>query len=141
MFSDHYFGQAPKCYLFEKAIDASLVFVPVLQKLAVTAPSPFVAIIALNWLEVAPRVTQMPLLLALTAAALDAYPDDRNFWINHGIGRRICTWMDSVREKHPEAFASGADSRPDVDRLLARLVAVGVVEARRFEVVLNEAVT
>ncbi|NGO54299.1 NACHT domain-containing protein [Allomesorhizobium camelthorni] len=136
-FSDHHFGQAPKCYLFEKAIDPSLVFVPVLQKLAVTAPSPFVAIIALNWLEVAPQLAQAPLLLALTAAALEVYPDDRSFWIDHGIGRRVSKWMDAVRVSHPEAFAPNADARPEIDRLLAKLVAVGVVEARRLEVVLD----
>ncbi len=136
-FNDHDFGQTPRCYLPINAIEKSLVFIPTLQELAVSAPSPFVAIVVLNLLEVAPRVAQMPFLLAFSSAALDTYPDDRDFWIDLGIGRRICQWMASVRDEHPGAFGLGADNRPEIDRLLARLVAVGVVEAHRLEVVLN----
>ena len=137
-FNDQDFGQHPKCYLFEKAVPASDVFIPPLQALSITAPSSFVAIALLNWLEVSPRLPQLPLLLAFGAAAVEVYPDDRNFWIDLGIGQRICSWLEVIRGMHPEAFKVSAPHRDTIDQLLVRLVAVGVVEARRLEIILSQ---
>lgn len=138
-FNDHVFGQHPKCYLFEKAVPKSDVFIAPLQALVVTAPSSFVAIALLNWLDVAPRLPQLPLQLAFAAAAVEVYPDDRTFWIDHGIGRRVCSWLEVIRGLHPDEFAEKAQRRDAIDKLLARLVAVGVVEARRLEIALSGA--
>jgi hypothetical protein len=137
-FNDHYWGQAPKCYLFEKAIEPSTVFIASLQTLAVKAPSPFVAICVLNWLEISPRLPQLPLLIAFATTAIDAYPDDRAFWIDHGIGRRICRWLDKMREIHPAQFSVSTQHRDATDKILAHLVALGVVEARRLEITLSK---
>jgi hypothetical protein len=136
-FNDHDFGQHPKCYLFAKAAAASDVFIAPLQSLAVTAPSSFVAVTLLNWIEVSPRLPQMPLLLAFAASAIEVYPDDRVFWVDHGIGRRVCAWLENIRGLHPDEFAAHAEYRAAIDTLLARLVAVGVVEARRLEIALS----
>ena len=90
----------------------------------------------LNWLEVSPRPTQLPLLVAFAAASIEGYPDDRQFWVDHGIGRRVCVWLESLREADAGAFEAGSAHRVDIDKLLARLVGVGVVEARRLEMAL-----
>lgn len=134
-FNDHHFGRGPKTYLLPEGIPASDVFIPVLQQLALSATSLFTANVLLNWLEVAPRVPQLSLLLAFGAAAFESFPDDRFFWIDHGIGKRVCAFLDFMRTAHPEALS--LSTRASIDTLLANLVAVGVVEARRLEIELQ----
>jgi hypothetical protein len=131
------FGQAPACYLSPGAIPRSDPFIAGLQELAVSAPSAYVAVLLLNWLEVAPRLPQLPLLLAFGRAALEVYPDDRLFWIDYDIGRRICAWLEKLRAIDAAPFAEGAATRGEIDRLLARLVAIGVMGARRLELAIS----
>lgn len=132
-FNDAGIMQAPKCYLFENAALRSMAFIPILQDLASAAPSPFVAIILFNWIEVAPRIEQLPIVLGFSAAALDAYPDSRVFWNDHGIGNRACKWLQTMLSEHVEVFAADAAFRPELDRILASLVAIGVAQAAHLE--------
>jgi hypothetical protein len=118
-------------------VESSLGFGPLLERAAANAPSLFVALIVLNWVETAPRIEHIRLVLALAKSAVEAYSDDRTFWIDHGIGRRVCSWLGGLQRLHPNAFAPGADARPAIDRLLATLVAYGVVEARHLELTLQ----
>jgi hypothetical protein len=137
-FNDQSFGQSPKCYLYKPAIPRTDEFLPVLQQLVESAPCLFVAIIALNLLEVAPRSEQMPLLLTGVKAWLASYPDDRTFWTDHGIGRRTCAWIEMIKETEPATLASDTSIRAEVDGILSALVALGVAEATRLEVVLGQ---
>ncbi|WP_395647982.1 hypothetical protein [Terricaulis sp.] len=129
-FNEHEFGQTPRSYLPAVMVERSLVFLSVLHKLAVAAPSPFVAIITLNYLDVAPRAEQLPLLLAFTDAAIEAYPADRSFWIDHGIGPRVCRWLETLFDARPAAISA---ERATIDLILAKLVAIGVTEAHALE--------
>jgi hypothetical protein len=135
-FCHHYFGQAPKSYLRPIAVERAVTFLPVLEALVASAPSPFIALAALSTVEVAPRMEQLSLVRALGLACLRAYPSDRQFWVDHGIGRRLCLWLEAVVTANPTAFSPAADFRPEVDTLLAGLVAIGVPEARRIEMLL-----
>ena len=137
-FNDYGFGQAPRCYLFEKAVEPSLVFLPLLERMAVSTPCLFVALLVLNWVETSPKLQQMPLVLAFATASVEAYSADRVFWIDHGIGRRICQWLDGLRQAHGSAFSSDVNARSAIDRILAKLVAIGVVDARRLELALQQ---
>lgn len=132
-FNDLPFGQAPKCYLFEKAAIHSLPFLTILQDLAKAAPSPFVAMIFLNWLEVAPRIDQLSAILSFSSAALVAYPDSRNFWIDKGIGRRICKWLEMIMSDLRTNMTGNALVRTELERILGVLVGIGVSEAKSVE--------
>ena len=132
------FGEGPKCYLLEKAALHSSPFLPILEKLAKAAPSPFVAMILLNWLEVAPRIDQISAILTFSSAALVAYPDSRNFWIDKGIGRRICKWLEIVLPELKATFSDNDSVRTEVERILSLLVAIGVAEAKSAEERLHE---
>ncbi|MBX3429961.1 MAG: hypothetical protein KF779_10295 [Hyphomonadaceae bacterium] len=133
-FNELEFRQTPRSYLPAAMVDRSLIFLPVLQDLAVAAPSPFVAIITMNYLEVSARAEQLPLLLAFAEAAVAAYPSDRSFWIDHGVGRRVCRWLETLFDTHPEVITG---DRATLDLLLARLVAIGVTEAHALETKLH----
>lgn len=132
-FNDHMFGQGSKCYLFEKGVERVGPFLPVLGKLVSNGPSPFVTLLLLNLLEVAPRAEQLEVLVDAGRAWIEAYPDFRQLWIDHGVGRRWCLLMESIRARSLTSFADSAPLRPAIDTLVASLIALGVPEATRLE--------
>lgn len=132
-FNDHGFTQPTKTYLLPKGIDRLDSFLPVLEKLVQTGPSLFVAFVTLNLLEVSPRSAHLAFMLGAAKAWLNSYPDDKHFWVDHGIGRRVCSWIEEARLQQPVLFDIDAPSRFDVDRLLAGLISLGVAEAKRLE--------
>lgn len=132
-FNDHHFGQGSKCYLYEKGAERTGPFLPVLIKLVQAGPSPFVALVLLNLLEVAPRAEQLDVLVAAGTTWLGAYPDFRQLWVDHGVGRRWCLVVEAIRARNPESIGPTALCRPVIDDVIAALVAQGVPEASRLE--------
>ncbi|MDC7690375.1 hypothetical protein [Vogesella indigofera] len=132
-FNEHMFGQGSKCYLFEKGVERVGPFLPVLGKLVSKGPSPFVALVLLNLLEVAPRAEQLDVLVGAGSAWIEAYPDFRQLWIDHGVGRRWCLLMEAILARSPISFSHSAPLRPAIDTLVASLIALGVPEATRLE--------
>jgi len=132
-FNDHMYGQGSKCYLLEKGVERVDPFLPVLSKLVSNGPSPFVALVLLNLLEVAPRAEQVDVLVEAGRIWIEAYPDFRQLWIDYGLGRRWCLVMDAIRARSPSSFSNSAPLRPAIDNLVASLVALGVPEATRLE--------
>jgi|HubBroStandDraft_1064217.scaffolds.fasta_scaffold804427_1 hypothetical protein len=53
---------------------------------------------------------------------LAAHPDNKEFWIDQGIGRRVCSLMERILEPDPKPFASDQPLRKDIDSLLETLV-------------------
>lgn len=132
-FNDHGHFHPTKCYLRPKGIDRLDPFVPVLQELVKSGPCLFVAVVVLNLLEVSPRPTHLPFIVGIAGAWLTSYPDDNSFWIDHEIGRRVCSSIDAIFSLDPKLFGVDQALRNDVDRLLAGLVRLGVPEAHRLE--------
>ena len=125
--------QPAKCYLLPKAVDRLDPFLPVLEKLVESGPSLFVAIVTLNLLEVSPRSAHLPFMVTAAMTWLKSYPNDSDFWVDHGIGRRVCVWIEEVRRQEPSLLDTDKPVRFDVDRLLAALISLGVADAKRLE--------
>ncbi len=136
-FNDYGIGQSPRCYLPSVCIDRLAPFLPVLEKLVESGPSLFVALATLSLLEVSPRSTHLPFLVAAAKAWLGSYTEDSEFWVAHGIGRRICVLIEEIRKAEPAILDTIWTIRSDLDRVLAALVSLGVPEARRLEQALN----
>jgi len=132
-FNDHNFGRGSKCYLFEKGAERIGPFLPVLGKLVREGPSPFVALVLLNLLEIAPRVEQLELLVSAGSTWIDVYPDFRQLWVDHAVGRRWCLLIEEIRIQSPTCFSHHAPLRSRIDSLIATLIALGVPEATRLE--------
>lgn len=122
-----------KCYLLPPGIDRLPPFLPVLQQLARSGPSLSVASIAMSLLEVSPRPIQLPFVVAAAKTWVDSYPDDTRFWIDYRIGRRVCVWIENILGQDAALLGESHPQRSEVDRLMAALVRVGVVEARQLE--------
>lgn len=132
-FNDYMYGQGSKCYLLEKGVERVGPFLPILGKLVRKGPSPFAAMALLNLLEVTPRAEQLDVLVEAGSVWLEAYPDFRQLWIDHGMGCRWCLLMEAIRARSPIRFSSSAPLRPAIDNLVASLIALGVPEATRLE--------
>lgn len=132
-FNDYGFAQPANCYLPPGCIDRLAPFLPVLEQLVQSGPSHFVASVTLNLLEVSPRSAHLPFMVAAVQAWLGSYPDDSEFWVAHGFGRRACVWFEEIGRQEPALFVNNRAMRLDLDRLLAALVSLGVAEARRLE--------
>jgi hypothetical protein len=132
-FNQHGFVRPTKCYLLPPGVDRLLPFLPVLEQLALRGPSLPVAVFVMNLLEVSPRPAHLPFVVAAARAWVYRYPDDPQFWIGYGIGRRLCLWMESVFGQDGSLLEEGKPQRCEVEQIIAALVRVGVVEARRIE--------
>ena len=137
-FNDHGFDQPPNCYLFPKSIDWLDPFLPVLGKLVESNSSLFVVLATLNLLEVSPKSKHLSFIVRAAMSWLASRPDDSDFWVDHGIGRRVCAWIEEVCRQTPALLNIDDEVRVDVDRLLAALVSLGVAEARRLEKALQK---
>ena len=135
-FNVYGFAAPAQCYLLPNGIDRLDAFLPVLEQLIEHGPSLFVAFVTLNLLEVSPRSAHLPFLVTAAKAWLRGYPDHRDFWVDYGIGRRVCVWIEEVRRQEPTLFDRNEAMRMDVDRLLAKLITLGVAEASRLETAL-----
>lgn len=132
-FNQHGFVRPTKCYLLPPGIDRLLPFLPVLEQLARSGPSLSIAVFVMNLLEVSPRPGHLPFAVAAAKAWVDSYPGDTQFWISYGIGRRLCLWMEIVFGQDGTLLEEGKPLRIEVERIIAALVRVGVVEAGRIE--------
>jgi len=132
-FNDHHFMQNTKCYLYATGVERIAPFLPLLGRMVQSAPSPFVALVLLNLLEVTPRPEHLDVLVVAGRGWLDTYPDFRSFWIDHGFGRRWCLIVDSIRAQAPTAVNSNLQIRFDIEDIVATLVGLGIPEASRLE--------
>jgi hypothetical protein len=137
-FNDHHLAQSTKCYLYTKGVERIDAFIPLLVKLVQSAPSPFVALVLLNLLEVGPRPEHLDVLVVAGRAWLDAYPDFRPFWIDHSIGRRWCLIVESIRTQAPSTVGLNLPIRAELDSIVAALIGLGVPEASRLEEALSK---
>jgi hypothetical protein len=133
LFNVYWSVQPPKCYLYPKGIDRMDPFLPLLKEIAEGGQFFLAVICLLNLLEVAPRATHLPVIVAAGKSWLSAFPGDRCFWIEQGTGRRVCSVMQSIFSLDPNLFGLTAALRKEIDALLERLVQMGVPEARRLE--------
>jgi len=136
-FNDHNFAANTKSYLLEKGAEGVGPFLPVLARLVHSGPSPFVALVLLNLLEVAPRAEHLSLLDQAGKNWLATYPDFRSFWIDHGFGKRWCEIVEKIYALDSAAINADAAIHEDIEGIIAELVGLGVPESNRLEELLN----
>lgn len=136
IFFNDYVLRQTSSYLTPKAMERFGPFVSQLVDLLARGPSYFLALVTMDLLEVAPSASLLPILVAGAEAWIASYGDYTAFWVEHGIGRRLCAWVDQVRQSAPEALAADKPERRSMDAILAVLVRLGVAEARLLEAAL-----
>lgn len=136
IFFNDYGLQKTSTYMTPNAMERVAPFLPALIDFLASEPSYFVALVTMDLLEVSPNASLIPVLVAGGKAWVARYGEDVSFWVKHGIGRRLCTWVDQIREGSPEALAADRPERQTIGTILAMLVRLGVAEARVLEIAL-----
>jgi hypothetical protein len=134
LFNEYWsFRPPPKCYLKPKGIEHLTPFFPLLKQVAESAQFLLAVIALLNLFEVAPRAAHLEVIVAAGKGWLVAQPNAKEFWIDQGIGGRLCSLMEAILSLDPNAFGLDRPLRKDIDALLGNLVRIGVAEAYQLE--------
>ncbi len=93
----HEFGRGPRCYLLPPGALRADLLLPMLTQLAEqAASSTFVAVAFLGLLEVEPRANRLMFLARAAEVWWGTHGASSEFWIDHGIGPRLCDWIDKA---------------------------------------------
>jgi len=133
IFFNEYLLRRTATYLTPKAVERLHPFLPALTDLLTHGPNYFVALVTMDLLEVSPDSSLLPVLVAGGKAWILSYEDDTSFWVEHGIGGRLCAWIEKISKVSPEALAPDKPERQAIDNILALITRLGVAEARLLE--------
>jgi hypothetical protein len=93
----HEIGRGPRCYVLPPGVARVDLLLPMLTHLAEQAAgSTFVAIAFLGLLEVEPHMNRLMFMARAVAVWWRVQGANAEFWIDHGIGRRLCDWIDKA---------------------------------------------
>ncbi len=93
----HHMGQGPRCYVLPPGAARADLLLPMVTPLAEhAAGSTFVALAFLGLLEVEPHANRLMFMAREVAAWWREQGANAEFWIDHGIGRRVCDWIDKA---------------------------------------------
>lgn len=128
----HEMGREPRCYIGPLGAARADLLLPMLAQLAEQAAgSTFVAIAFLGLLEVEPHANRLMFMTRTVAAWWRVQGANAEFWVNHGIGRRVCDWIDKAVLAAP-ASPTVLDS-PDLTGVVDILAQCGTPLARALE--------
>jgi len=86
----------------------------------------------LNFMEVAPRGEELSFVVGCIENWLERFPDSNRFWIEWGVGARISSVLITIFRDSPPTFEP-TDLRSRIDKILGRLVGLGVAQAHEME--------
>ena len=132
------FREPPTCYLLEKGIDGLGPFLPLLGELTENGPFLFAATTLLNLLEVSPKPAHLPLIVAAGKTWFASHPRDTEFWVENGVGRRMCIVIEAIVELDPGLVGRTQIARKEIEGFLGVLIGMGVSEAHLLEETLRQ---
>jgi hypothetical protein len=107
---------------------------PILTALVTGAPSSgYLAALFLNLVESSPRAALLRFVVQATTAWCSAYGVDTNFWLERGIGSRVCAWLERTFTADPTLPGVLHGINGDLMNCLDILVRSGVAQAREIE--------
>jgi hypothetical protein len=126
-------GHHGKAYIPEKW-DGLPKTMPVLTELVKAAsPSGYIATTFVTMIEASPSPELLPFVVAAMTAWRAAYGDDSNFWIEKGIGTRVCAWLEKTLRADEHIAEHAAAVREELSRCLDTLVRAGIAQANAIE--------
>ena len=129
--------QPPRCYLPPAVVGLLNPFLPVLEQLVRSGPHFFVALVALNLIEVSPRRVHLEFIVTAAESWLAKHPENSGFWVEQGIGARFCALIDAIQGEQSPFLDHEPLLRDRVYGVLSILVGLGVAEAARLEQMLT----
>ncbi len=125
--------QGTRSYLVPAVADRLDPLLEPMRSLQAGGPTAFVALCTMNMLLVAPRARHLDFILAAVEAWFERLPSDAGIWITTGTGRKVVEWFAVAIIEESGLLGPAHPERGRIDRVLGRLVAVGVAEAHELE--------
>lgn len=123
-----------KCYINPSGAEKMNGFLPLLSDLAVdAASSQYVVTMFMDLIELRVHSGNLGYLVRSACAWLSSYPADTAFWVDLGMGRRVCEWLAEAMRTDAGTFLGASAPIAEIDRLLDALVRIGAAAARPVE--------
>ena len=131
--NDYDWFRPPRCYLPPAIVGLLNPFLPVLEQLVRSGPHFFVTLVGLNLIEVSPRRVHLEFIVTAAESWLANHPDNSEFWVEQGIGARLCALINAIRGEQSLFLEPESSLRGRIYGVLSILVGLGVAEAARLE--------
>lgn len=105
--------------------------IPLFVKCISSAPSHAVAVFTMNLVEVEFMPSHKPMVLALADSCLKTGIVDRGFWINTGIGARVCSYFDKLLGAIADRESVNILGQ-ELDDIVNQFILIGIPEAQRL---------
>lgn len=124
----HEMGRGSTCYVLPAGIPRVASLLPMLTEIAEqAAASTFVALAFLNLLEVEPDASRLEFLSRAMAAWWLSHQVSTEFWIDPGIGSRICAWIEKAVVV--DGASTAVPSKPHLTTMMDTLIRCGIPAA------------
>ena len=132
------FRQPPRCYVAPGDIPRVIPFIPLLANLAGKAPSLSIALMALSIASGSLETPFVEFLAGALYACLQRFPDDTRIWIDYGVGKEFCEWMENVVSPKGREVLDALAVRAYIEEIVSNLILLGLPEAVTLETALSK---
>ncbi len=132
------FRQPPRCYVDASDIPRAVPFIPLLANLAVKAPSLSIALMVLSIASVSIEAPFSKFVTRALHACLQGFPDDTRFWVDYGVGKDFCKWVENVMSTKGVEVLDTLAVRGPVEEIVSNLIRLGLPEAAALETALSK---
>jgi hypothetical protein len=132
------FRQPPRCYVDVRDIPRAIPFIPLLANLVDKAPSLSIALMVLSIAPVSTDALFVGFVAGALHACLRRFPDDTRFWIDYGVGKDFCKWVEDVVSTKGVGVLDALAMRGPVEEIVANLIRLGLPEAATLESALSK---
>jgi hypothetical protein len=67
-------------------------------------------------------------------ACLKRFPDDTKFWVDYGVGKKFCGWIEGIISANgSKVLDDDMGVRAPVEEIVSNLIRLGVVQAANLE--------
>jgi len=134
--TSHALRAPPQRYVPAASMSRVVPFIPLLTELVTKAPSLHTALMALSIVRGTADVSFLAFGVTAVHACMKRFPDDTQLWLDYGVGKQFCGWIESVLKAAGLALLSRVGLRSNVDAVISNLIRLGVPEATALETAL-----
>jgi hypothetical protein len=120
--TSHAFRAPPQCYVTALGVPRAIPFIPLLAELAGEAPGLYVVLLTMSIVPVSPDYPFLAFGVNAVQACMNRFPDDTQLWLDYGVGKKFCTWIEGVLARGGEALLEEAGVRASVEGVLSDLI-------------------
>lgn len=131
--TSHALRAPPQRYVPVALMSRVVPFIPLLTELVNEAPSLHTALMALSIVRGTADVSFLAFGVTAVHACMKHFPDDTQLWLDYGVGKQFCGWIESVLKAAGPALLSPVGLRSNMDEVISNLIRLGVPEATALE--------